>query len=547
MNSSELEKSHSEQRLPLQLSRITKSFPGIVANDSVDFTLEEGEIHTILGENGAGKSTLMNMIAGLYPADAGEMRVFGEQVNFTNPRQAIEKSIGMVFQHFMLVRNHTVAENIILGLPGVVKLKLKEVHQQIREISERYDLYVEPEKKIQELSVGEQQRVEIVKVLFRGARILILDEPTAVLTPQESEALYEIMEKMVNEKHSIIFITHKMKEVMALSHRITVLSRGKVMATLKKDETNPQELADLMISNLEAKDLVKVSEFLRDTTAEEKDGDGSVSQKQKKKFGNLTVALKDIHAVNDLGHPSLKGISLDIRTGEILGMAGVSGNGQPELTDVLSGLRSPTRGKYQFEDVPLNKPTVNEMIDMGVGYIPEDRKRFGVSSGMSIAYNFLLRDFQNPQFCSRQLLKLSNIFDYGQKKMEEFDIRAPTEKTPVGLLSGGNMQKVILAREISRPLKLLLAAQPTRGLDIHATSFIREQICQARDRGLAVLWISEDLDELLMVADRIAVIFDGRIVGTLSHEEASVTLIGQMMTGMNKNGTEHVMEKREYA
>jgi len=547
MNSSEIEKSHSEQRLPLQLSRITKSFPGIVANDSVDFTLEEGEIHTILGENGAGKSTLMNMIAGLYPADAGEMRVFGEQVNFTNPRQAIEKSIGMVFQHFMLVRNHTVAENIILGLPGVVKLKLKEVHQQIREISERYDLYVEPEKKIQELSVGEQQRVEIVKVLFRGARILILDEPTAVLTPQESEALYEIMEKMVNEKHSIIFITHKMKEVMALSHRITVLSRGKVMATLKKDETNPQELADLMISNLEAKDLVKVSEFLRDTTAEEKDGDGSVSQKQKKKFGNLTVALKDIHAVNDLGHPSLKGISLDIRTGEILGMAGVSGNGQPELTDVLSGLRSPTRGKYQFEDVPLNKPTVNEMINMGVGYIPEDRKRFGVSSGMSIAYNFLLRDFQNPQFCSRQLLKLSNIFDYGQKKMEEFDIRAPTEKTPVGLLSGGNMQKVILAREISRPLKLLLAAQPTRGLDIHATSFIREQICQARDRGLAVLWISEDLDELLMVADRIAVIFDGRIVGTLSHEEASVTLIGQMMTGMNKNGTEHVMEKREYA
>ena len=547
MNSSDIEKSHSEQRLPLQLSRITKSFPGIVANDSVDFTLEEGEIHTILGENGAGKSTLMNMIAGLYPADAGEMHVFGEQVNFTNPRQAIEKSIGMVFQHFMLVRNHTVAENIILGLPGVVKLKLKEVHQQIREISERYDLYVDPEKKIQELSVGEQQRVEIVKVLFRGARILILDEPTAVLTPQESEALYEIMEKMVNEKHSIIFITHKMKEVMALSHRITVLSRGKVMATLKKDETNPQELADLMISNLEAKDLVKVSEFLRDTTAEEKDGDGSVSQKQKKKFGNLTVALKDIHAVNDLGHPSLKGISLDIRTGEILGMAGVSGNGQPELTDVLSGLRSPTRGKYQFEDVPLNKPTVNEMIDMGVGYIPEDRKRFGVSSGMSIAYNFLLRDFQNPQFCSRQLLKLSNIFDYGQKKMEEFDIRAPTEKTPVGLLSGGNMQKVILAREISRPLKLLLAAQPTRGLDIHATSFIREQICQARDRGLAVLWISEDLDELLMVADRIAVIFDGRIVGTLSHEEASVTLIGQMMTGMNKNGTEHVMEKREYA
>ena len=247
MNSSEKEAVYTDQLLPLELSGITKKFPGIIANDSVDFTLREGEIHTILGENGAGKSTLMNMIAGLYPADAGEMRVFGKQVNFTNPRQAIDKSIGMVFQHFMLVRNHTVAENIILGLPGLVRLELKEVRQQIREISERYDLFVDPEKKIQELSVGEQQRVEIVKVLFRGARILILDEPTAVLTPQESEALYEIMQRMAKEKHSIIFITHKMKEVMALSHRITVLSRGKVMATVQKNKTNPEALADLMI------------------------------------------------------------------------------------------------------------------------------------------------------------------------------------------------------------------------------------------------------------------------------------------------------------
>ena len=231
-------------QLSLELRGITKKFPGIVANDSVDFDLREGEIHTILGENGAGKSTLMSMIAGLFPADEGEMRVFGEKVNFTNPRQAIEKSIGMVFQHFMLVKNHTVAENIILGQPGFVRLNLKEVHQQIREISERYDLFVDPEKKIQELSVGEQQRVEIVKVLFRGARILILDEPTAVLTPQESEALYEIMQRMTKEKQSIIFITHKMKEVMALSHRITVLSRGKVMATLQREETNPQKLAN---------------------------------------------------------------------------------------------------------------------------------------------------------------------------------------------------------------------------------------------------------------------------------------------------------------
>jgi len=542
-----METPQKSPQISLELRGITKKFPGIVANESVDFDLREGEIHTILGENGAGKSTLMNMIAGLFPADEGEMRVFGEEVNFTNPRQAIEKSIGMVFQHFMLVKNHTVAENIILGQPGDVRLNLKEVHQQIREISERYDLFVDPEKKIQQLSVGEQQRVEIVKVLFRGARILILDEPTAVLTPQESEALYEIMQRMTKEKQSIIFITHKMKEVMALSHRITVLSRGKVMATLLRKETNPQKLADLMIGNLEAQDVVKVSEFLRKTVVEESTEVDSQSQNKQQKSGNLTVALKNIHAVNDLGHPALKGISFEIRSGEILGMAGVSGNGQPELTDVLSGLRPATQGTYQFEEAALKNPTVNEMIERGIGYIPEDRKKYGVSSGMSIAYNFLLRDFRNPEFCSHQLLKQANIFDYGQKKMEEFDIRAPSAKSQVGLLSGGNMQKVILAREISRPLSLLLASQPTRGLDIHATSFIREQICRARDNGLAVLWISEDLDELLMVADRIAVIFDGRIVGILSQEEASVSLIGQMMTGMSSDGPENLLENNENA
>ncbi len=542
-----METPQKSPQISLELRGITKKFPGIVANESVDFDLREGEIHTILGENGAGKSTLMNMIAGLFPADEGEMRVFGEKVNFTNPRQAIKKSIGMVFQHFMLVKNHTVAENIILGQPGMVRLNLKEVHQQIREISERYDLFVDPEKKIQQLSVGEQQRVEIVKVLFRGARILILDEPTAVLTPQESEALYEIMQRMTKEKHSIIFITHKMKEVMALSHRITVLSRGKVMATLQRKETNPQKLADLMIGNLEAQDVVKVSEFLRKTVVEESIEVDSEPQKIQQKSGNLTVALKNIHAVNDLGHPALKGISFEIRSGEILGMAGVSGNGQPELTDVLSGLRPATQGTYQFEEAALKNPTVNEMIERGIGYIPEDRKKYGVSSGMSIAYNFLLRDFRNPEFCSHQLLKQANIFDYGQKKMEEFDIRAPSAKSQVGLLSGGNMQKVILAREISRPLSLLLASQPTRGLDIHATSFIREQICRARDNGLAVLWISEDLDELLMVADRIAVIFDGHIVGILSQEEASVSLIGQMMTGMSSDGPENLLENNENA
>ncbi len=537
MKSTEIEKFKDSEILPLELKGISKKFPGIVANDSIDFNLQEGEIHSILGENGAGKSTLMNIIAGLYPQDSGEMLVFNKNVNFSNPRQAIEKGIGMVFQHFMLIKNHTVAENIILGMPGVLKLNLNEVQNEIREISERYDLFVDPEKKIQELSVGEQQRVEIVKVLYRGARILILDEPTAVLTPQESEALYEIMQRMTNEKHSIIFITHKMKEVMALSHRITVLSRGKVMDTLKKGETNPGKLAELMIGNLDITDSEKDNEFFQRAIFEEKDKPKLVSKN--KKNNKLTLSLKNICATNDLGNPALNGISFDLHEGEILGMAGVSGNGQPELTDVLSGLRPITSGEYWFEGKLLEEPTVNEMIDRGVGYIPEDRKKFGVSSGMSIAYNFLLRDFNNSNFCKSQFLNNSNILEYSQKKMDEFDIRATSEKTLVGLLSGGNMQKVILAREISRPLKLLLASQPTRGLDIHATGFIREQICNARDKGLAVLWISEDLDELLAVADKIAVIFEGRIIDIISQEEVLVEEIGQLMTGMGSRMSEN--------
>jgi len=540
MQSSELNKSEKASLIPLELNDITKKFPGIVANDRVNFTLHHGEIHTILGENGAGKSTLMNIIAGLYPPDFGRMNVFGEEVNFSNPRQAIEKNIGMVFQHFMLIQNHTVAENIILGTPGLMKLKLNEVHKQIKEISERYELFVDPEKKVQELSVGEQQRAEIVKVLFRGAKILILDEPTAVLTPQESESLYEIMLRMKTEEHSIIFITHKMKEVMALSNRITVLSRGSVMATIPIEKSSPHKLAELMISNLDVINSGKNKEFLQKTVFEEREDMERSSEKQK--INNPTVSLKEIFATNNLGLPALKGLSLDIFAGEILGLAGVSGNGQPELTDVLSGLRKITDGSYLFEDTLLDNPTVNEMIARGVGYIPEDRKKYGVSAGMSIADNFLLRDFQNKDFFSHKHLNNSNIFDYSQKKMQEFDIRAPSEKTLVGTLSGGNMQKVILAREISRHLSLLLASQPTRGLDIHATSFIRRQICQARDVGVAVLWISEDLDELLLVSDRIAVIFDGRIIGILSQTEASLELIGQMMTGMINEESENTLE-----
>lgn len=512
----------------LELQGITKAFPGVLANDHIDLDLRAGEIHTILGENGAGKSTLMSIIAGLYAPDEGEIRIHGKPVLFRNPRQAIEHGIGMVFQHFMLVRNHTVAENIILGQPGAQALDFRKVNQEIREISERYNLEVDPTRRVRDLSVGEQQRVEIIKVLYRGAQVLILDEPTAVLTPQESEALYRIMQRMSQEGQSLLFISHKMKEVMALSHRITVIHHGRLMTTLQREDTTPEALASWMMGNapkaqLDADEAVVLQEAQAEQVAQ---------QPTESEQGRTVVSLEAVHAVNDLGHPALKGVSLELRAGEVLGMAGVSGNGQRELAEVLCGLRPLTSGRFQFEGETLAPPEVNDLIQRGVGYIPEDRKKFGVASGMSIAENFLLRDFQNSQFFQNALLQHRAIQQYGHEKMGEFDVRAPSEKTRVGLLSGGNMQKVILARETSRPLKVLLACQPTRGLDIHATRFIRESIGAGREEGLAVLWISEDLDELMLLSDRIAVLFDGRIVGVLPRSDASVEQIGRMMTGM---------------
>ncbi|MEE2717180.1 MAG: ABC transporter ATP-binding protein [SAR324 cluster bacterium] len=516
----------------LELRGITKRFPGVLANDGIDLDLHEGEIHTILGENGAGKSTLMSIIAGLYTPDEGELRMRGQAAQFSTPREAIAQGIGMVFQHFMLVRNHTVAENIILGLPGAAVLDLGKLHQEIQELSDRYDLHVDPERKIHELSVGEQQRVEIVKVLYRGARLLILDEPTAVLTPQESEALYRIMRNLTQQGHSILFISHKMKEVMALSDRITVLNQGRVMATLHRKDTSPEQLAAFMLGHTtDPATDVEAAELLRAEVVEEAAGEPAASEDTT--AHSTILELRDIHAVNDLGHPALKGISLELRENEILGMAGVSGNGQRELAEVLAGLRSYTSGTCLFEQTPLQRLNVEQMINRGVGYIPEDRKKFGVASGLTIAQNFLLRNFRNANFFwKRFLINRSALQRYGREKMEAFDVRAPSEKTRVGLLSGGNMQKVILARETSRDLRVLLACQPTRGLDIHATQFIRDEIGKARDRGLAVLWVSEDLDELLLMADRIAVIFDGHIVGTLARQEATVEQIGRMMTGM---------------
>ncbi|MBF0280681.1 MAG: ABC transporter ATP-binding protein [SAR324 cluster bacterium] len=505
--------SPTQAAIVLELQNVSKVFPGVIANDHVNFTLRQGEIHTILGENGAGKSTLMNVIAGLYPPDGGDIFIDKKKVRFTNPRQAILHGIGMVHQHFMLVRNHTVTENIILGTPQPPVLDLKRVNQVIQELGDKYGLTVSPDKKIQELSVGEQQRVEILKVLYRGAKILILDEPTAVLTPQESEALYKIIENMVAEEHSIIFISHKMKEVISLSDRITVLSRGKVLATLDKEKTNAKELAKIMMGDEAVRAM-------------------PVSASSHSKAMEVVVRMEKICADDDRGHQALKDIDLEIRSGQIVGLAGVSGNGQAQLAEVLSGIRAITAGNYYYCGESLQHPTVNDMIIRGLGYIPEDRKKFGIAGHLSIANNFLLRDHKNPDFYNQQFLSAHKVNEYGRVKMEEFDIRAASEKMQVGLLSGGNIQKTILARESSRPLKFLLASQPIRGLDVNATAFIQQTILKAKSEGLAVLLITEDLDELFLMSDHIYVICRGEIVGHMPKKEASTERIGLMMTGM---------------
>ena len=501
----------------LELQKIHKEFPGIVANDQIDLTLNRGEIHTILGENGAGKSTLMNIISGLYVPDSGSMLLEGKPLRLENPAQAITHGVGMVHQHFMLIPNHSVSENIILGTPQSFRLQKAKVRQQIKELGNRYGLELNPDLRVQDLSVGEQQKVEILKVLFRGAKILILDEPTAVLTPQESEALYKILYQMKKDRHAILFISHKMREVIELSDRITILRHGKVKATRNRGETNPSELASLMMgeSTIQASEIkTKSSSVLPG------------------KFQNETIVrLKDVGLCHELGHCLLQNINLEVRAGQIVGLAGVAGSGQVPLAEVLVGLRSLNTGEYHFVGEKQKGVSVSGLIHKGVGYIPEDRKRYGIAPHLGVAENFLLRDLHNHRFQSRGWLQRDKVSSFGRERMRAFDIRAASERTPIGQLSGGNMQKVILARETSRPLKFLLAAQPVRGLDIHATAFLQDQLLKARAKGLAILLISEDLEELLFMSDYLYVICRGSIVGEMPKEEAEIEKVGLLMTG----------------
>ena len=504
----------NESKTPiLEMKGITKRFPNVVASDHVDLELYPGEVLALLGENGAGKSTLMNVLAGMYRADEGEIFIKGKRVDIDSPRDAMLLGIGMVHQNFMLVDTMTVAENIILGMTDQPFLPdMQEVGNRIRELSEQYNLQVDPESYIWQLSVGEQQRVEILKLIYRGAEILILDEPTAVLTPQESTELNGIIQQMTREGKSAIFITHKMDEVISYSDWVRVLNKGKLVAVKKTSETNPEELARMMVGR---EVLFRL-------------------EKKERRFGEIALELKDVRAVDDKGLPALDGISFEIRAGEILGIAGVAGNGQKQLVEVLTGLRKTTAGSIRiFGRDKANKSPL-DIINSGVSHIPADRIARGIAGDMSVASNLAMKCYRKPPLVKKGVLHPARILELAHRMIDLFSIATPTPHTHVKFLSGGNIQKTILAREIDACRGLLIAAYPSRGLDVGATEFVRNQMIAQSEDGTAVLLISEDLEELISVADKIGVLYEGRLMGILPAGEAETERIGMMMAGVEE-------------
>ena len=496
----------------LEMKGITKRFPNVVANDRVDLELYPGEVMALLGENGAGKSSLMNVLAGLYRADEGEIFIRGKQVEINSPRDAMLLGIGMVHQNFMLVDTMTVAENIILGMSDLPFVPdMAQVSERIIEISKRYNLQVDPQSYIWQLGVGERQRVEILKLIYRGAEILILDEPTAVLTPQESRELNGVIHQMTAEGKSAIFITHKMEEVIAFSDWVRVLNKGRLVAVKKTKETDPGELVRLMVG--------------RDVLF--------CLKKKDREPGDVVLELENVQAVDDKGLPALKGVSFKIRSGEILGIAGVAGNGQKQLAEVLTGLRKTTGGHIQINGELKNNKTPFEFISAGVSHIPADRNVRGVVGDMSVADNLAMKGYRTPPLTQKGILHPKRILMLARRMIDAFRIDTPTPQTHSKFLSGGNIQKVILAREIDACRGLLVAAYPSRGLDVGATEYVRNQIIAQSESGKAVLLISEDLEELMTVADRIAVLFEGRIMGTLTCREADTEKLGRMMAGID--------------
>jgi simple sugar transport system ATP-binding protein len=493
----------------VEMRGITKRFPGVLANDKVDFDLRRGEIHALLGENGAGKSTLMSVLAGLYRAEAGTIVVNGKLASFASPRDAIQAGIGMIHQHFMLVQSQTVAENILLGLEHPrFRMNLSAFNKEIAALSERFHLKVDPRAKIWQLSVGEQQRVEILKMLYRGAQVLIMDEPTAVLAPLEIEELFKTLRSMIKDGKSIIFISHKLNEVLEIADRISVLRDGRATASgLSLEGLNRADLARLMVGR-------NVILFV---------------EKKPVTPGAAVLAVENVHAENDRGLPAVRGISLNVRSGEIVGLAGVAGNGQRELADLINGLRKVKQGRVLLNGQEISNQPVRKNIKGGMAYVPEDRHHVGTAPSLSITDNVIMKKYQQPPVGRGMSVDARAADQFANQLKDEYNIIVPNVKTQARLLSGGNLQRVILAREMSSNPKVMIAVQPTRGLDVGAIEGVHKYLLAEREAGAGVLLISEELEELLALSDRIYVIYEGQIMGEVT--DGSLEAIGLMMTG----------------
>lgn len=501
--------------LALRLEGITKRFPGVLANDHINFDLRPGEVHALLGENGAGKTTLMNILYGLYTPDEGRIFLDGEEVVIHSPADAIRRGIGMVHQHFMLVPVMTVTENIILGAEVIksgIILDHRRAEEEIRRLSAQYQLEVDPRALVADLPVGARQRVEIIKALYRQADILILDEPTAVLTPQESDALFTTIRSLVAQGKSVIFITHKLREVFAIADRITVLRDGRVVGTTTPAETTREHLAAMMVG----REVILTVE------------------KGPPKPGEVVLQVRALEAYDDRGVKAVNGVSFEVRTGEVLGIAGVQGNGQTELVEVLTGLRKAEAGQVLISGVDVTNAPPRKVMEQGVAHIPEDRREHGLVDAYPVADNLVLCSYYQPPFARGALLNELAIEEYAQRLVKEFDIRTPSVYTSGGSLSGGNQQKLVVAREFSRPIRLLIAAQPTRGLDVGSIEFIHQQIVRKRDEGCAVLLVSAELDEIMSLSDRIAVMYKGQILATLDAAQATRERVGLLMAGVHE-------------
>jgi simple sugar transport system ATP-binding protein len=502
--------------LAAELCDVDKAFYGVKANDNVNFELARGEVHALLGENGAGKSTLCSILAGLYRPDSGEMRLGGDTVLFKSPKDALAAGVGMVYQHFRLVSNLTVAENLALGHPDIgVRLNEKELQQSAADLGERYGLPVDPTARIWQLSVGEQQRVEILKLLYRDAQILILDEPTAVLTPQEGKTLFKTMRQMAAEGRSVIFVSHKLDEVKQVSDRVTILRGGKTVGGVATSDAEPRDLARLMVG--------------RDLELPTRGAPVDV--------GPVRLSVVDVHVDGDRGLEAVNGMSFDVHGGEVVGIAGVSGNGQRELAQGLVGLRRLTSGTIEIDGADVTRSTVLDRIEAGCAYVPQSRLGMGLAPGLTTEENLALKAFRRPPYSRGRRLVASAFRDEGAKQIEKYDIRGVRPGLPIRLLSGGNLQKALLAREVEMGPTVMILRSPTRGLDVGATEAVRNQILAERSRGVAVLLISEDLDELMALADRLLVIYEGEVVGQMLTEDATAERLGLLMSGQREEAS----------